>query len=265
MDDIRIGRILRALRLRLGLRQVDVARAAGVSQSLISLIERGHLASVSIATLRRVFAALDARFEGSVSWRGGALDRLLDEAHADLVERVARYLRSRGWLVHIEVTFNEFGDRGSIDVLGLRPDLGIAVLIEIKTEIAAADDTARRFDVKTRLLPRIVYDRFGWRPAVIGRLLVVRDTMTNRRRVASLQASLDGLVPDRGPVVRRWLREPRGPMAGLLFFSGTNRRGVRTPRSSAGGAPPRDRAQAPHPFIGETPRPSTGHSHHVGC
>jgi transcriptional regulator with XRE-family HTH domain len=236
MDDIRIGRILRALRLRLGLRQIDVARAAGVSQSLISLIERGHLASVSIATLRRVFAVLDARFEGAVTWRGGALDRLLDGAHADLVERIARHLRARGWLVYIEVTFNEFGDRGSIDVLGLKPELGIALLIEVKTEITAADDTARRFDVKARLLPRIVYDRFGWRPAAVGRFLVIRDTMTNRRRVASLEASFGSIGPERGPVVRRWLRDPLGTISGLLFISGTNRRGVRGRRCSAVGA-----------------------------
>jgi transcriptional regulator with XRE-family HTH domain len=247
MDDIRIGRILRALRRRLGLRQVDVARLAGVSQSLISLIERGHLASVSVASLRQVFAVLDARYEGSISWRGGALDRLLDQAHADLVERIARHLRDRGWLVHVEVTFNEFGERGSIDLLGLKPELGIALVGEIKTEITAADDTARRLDVKVRLAPKIVFDRFGWRPATVGRLLVVLDTSTNRRRIASLEASLGSAVPERGARLRRWLGTPHGSVAGLLFLSPTNRRGTRTrrPRNTADSRPESGSAATP--------------------
>ena len=35
-------------------------------------------------------------------WQGGELDRLLDRAHAEIVERVARRLTSLGWDVHVE-------------------------------------------------------------------------------------------------------------------------------------------------------------------
>ena len=233
MDDIRIGRALRALRLSRRLRQLDVANTARVSQSLVSLIERGHLDAVSIRTVRRVFAVVEARFEPAITWRAGAIDRLLDQRHAALVGSVAAELGSSGWDVEIEVTFNEFGDRGAIDILALRPGIGLALVVEIKTELTAIDETIRRLDVKERLAPKIVMDRFGWRSRTTGRLLVVQDSATNRRRVAAHDRSLGPPFPSRGPAVRRWLREPQGRLAGLRFASPTNGRGARQPNRTA--------------------------------
>ena len=63
MDDQRLGASLRAVRMRRRRRQSDVAAAAGVGQTTISRIERGHLAAQSLTTLRRVAAALDVRIE----------------------------------------------------------------------------------------------------------------------------------------------------------------------------------------------------------
>lgn len=227
MDDVRIGRLLRALRRERSLRQVDVAAAAGVSQSLISLIERGHLAKLSIATLRTIFAVAEARFEGTVSWRGGAIDRLLDERHAQLVGGVARDLRASGWQVELEVTFSVYGERGSIDVVAHHVERGIVLVVEIKTELTSIEETIRRIDAKDRLAPRIVLDRFGWRSRTGARLLVVLDSSTNRRRVANHEQSLTTAFPDRGVNVRRWLRQPTGRLSGLLFHPGTNGRGTR--------------------------------------
>jgi transcriptional regulator with XRE-family HTH domain len=230
VDDVRIGRLLRALRRERGLRQVDVAGAARVSQSLISLIERGHLARLSIDAVRRVFATVEGRFEGVVSWRGGAIDRLLDERHAKLVGSVARDLRAMGWQVELEVTFSVYGDRGSIDILVSQPDRGLVLVVEIKTELTSIEETIRRLDVKERLAPKIVRDRLGWQPRTVGRLLVVLDTATNRRRVAAHDESLALAFRDRGASVRQWLREPSGRLSGLRFHSGMNGRGTRQPR-----------------------------------
>ena len=74
MDHLRIGRSLRALRQRRGLTQAQLAEAAGVSQSLVSLIERGHLEAVALRTIQRVFAVLETRLDVQVNWRGGGLD-----------------------------------------------------------------------------------------------------------------------------------------------------------------------------------------------
>src|SRR5512146_465210 len=102
MDDLGIGRTLRALRLRLRWRQRDLGARAVVSQQLISRIERGHLKGISLDTIRRVFAALEADAVVTIRWRGGQLDRLLDERHADITGRIAALLRRHGWQVLTE-------------------------------------------------------------------------------------------------------------------------------------------------------------------
>lgn len=175
----------------------------------------------------RSFAAVDARFEGLVSWRGGQIDRLLDEHHAALVGRFADALAENGCHVHLEVTFSEYGERGSIDILAVRPSSSVALVVEIKTELTAIDDTIRRLDIKRRLCPKLVVERFDWRPASVSRLIVVLDRSTNRRRVAAHDGTLGRAFPDRGSILRRWLRTPIGQVSGLLFASPTNPDGTR--------------------------------------
>src|SRR5262245_32457445 len=113
MDDVRIGRVLRALRRRRGWTQCELAARCGLSQQAISLVERGHGLRLSGETMRRVFAALDARWDPVVTWRGGDLDRLLDADHAAIVDEVVRRLVALRWNVRVEVTYSHFGERGS--------------------------------------------------------------------------------------------------------------------------------------------------------
>ena len=191
------------------------------------LIERGHLDTLSIRVLRGVFAAVDARFDGAVTWRGGLADRLLDEGHARLVGAFAAELTRLGWEVHVEVTFAEFAERGSIDILGLRRSDGVALVVEIKSQLMAVDDTIRRLDVKSRLAVKIVSDRFGWRPSVVGRLLVIEETATARRRVAAHDGALGAAFSDRGrDRFASGCGDPIGRISGLRFFSSTNRGGA---------------------------------------
>ena len=53
----------------------------------------------------------------ALRWHGEELDRLLDEAHARLVDEVVRRSTVLGWVVAVEVSFSRYGERGSIDVL----------------------------------------------------------------------------------------------------------------------------------------------------
>jgi transcriptional regulator with XRE-family HTH domain len=177
MDDVRVGRILRALRRRRGWTQKELGRRAKVSQQAISLIERGHGGRLAVETVRRVFATLDARWEPTVSWRGGDLDRLLDEEHARLVGEIARRLERAGWEVAVEVTYSEFGERGSIDVLAARPDALAVVVVEVKSELTVIEATLRKLDEKVRIVHgSLGRERFGFRPRFIGRLLVLPST-----------------------------------------------------------------------------------------
>ena len=82
---MRLGRRFRALRHRLGWRQSDVGAKAGVSQDLVSLVERGRIPDVSVRALRAVAAALGGDLRIELLFRGAELDRLMDEGHAAVV------------------------------------------------------------------------------------------------------------------------------------------------------------------------------------
>lgn len=232
MDRVRIGSALRRLRLRVGLRQVDVAQAAGVSQSLVSKIECGYADEATIPTLERVFAVVGASVDVDIRWRGGALDRLLDSRHAAIVEATVRRLREAGWDIRVEVSYSVFGERGSIDVLAGHEPTRTVVVDEIKADIVRIDDTVRKLDEKVRLVKRaIALEQFGWAPLVVGRVLVLPDTDRARRQVRAHAATLSAAFPDRASAVRAWLRDPHGPMSGILFVADMSPGGVTRTRA----------------------------------
>lgn len=217
MDEVRVGRILRALRKRLGWRQQDLAARVGVHRGTISLIERGHWRHLSFDTMQRLFGMLDARAELDVRWRGGAADRLIDERHARLVAGATTLLRGWGWSVDPEVTFSIFGERGSIDVLAYREVERLVGVGEVKGVILSAEETMRRHDVKVRLAQQVAEERLRWRPRAIARLLIVPESTAAavsraaRSRVrARIPAPGLGLAPSVGRAGRR-IRHPDDP------------------------------------------------------
>jgi transcriptional regulator with XRE-family HTH domain len=217
MDPIRFGRALRALRRRKRWRQQDVAKRARVSQPTISRLERGALGEVALGTVERVAQVLEARLEFVISWQGERLDRLLDAEHASLVESVVRLLTAADWGVAAEVSFNERGERGIVDVLAWQRSTRTLLVVEVKSVIADVRGTIGILDRKTRVSPLIARRR-GWLPIRIARLLVVADTRTGRRRVAEHEATFGAAFPMRGRAVLRWLRRPsEETAAGLLF------------------------------------------------
>jgi transcriptional regulator with XRE-family HTH domain len=84
VEDIRLGSVIRALRLRRGWTQVKLAGAAQLSPAAISRLERGRVDATTLAVLRRVFGAMDARIDLVPRWHGGDLDRLVDARHAGM-------------------------------------------------------------------------------------------------------------------------------------------------------------------------------------
>ena len=127
-------------------------------------MELGRLDGVAIGTLRRVVEGLDASLVIDVRWRGGALDRLLDERHAALAATVATILRTDGWHVEVEVSYSRYGERGSIDLLAWQASSRTLLVVEIKSELTSIEETLRKHDQKVRLAPAVAAERFGWRP-----------------------------------------------------------------------------------------------------
>jgi transcriptional regulator with XRE-family HTH domain len=217
VNEPRTGRIVRALRRRLGWRQADLAAKARCSQSTVSVVERGHVDRVSLRTLRRILAALDAAVFVEVRWRGGALDRLLDAEHSAAVAAVIGLLQRHGWLVELEVTYSEWGERGSYDVLALHPASAALLVVEVKTDLASIEATLRKLDEKRRLAPRVARERYGWRHRTVSPLLVMPEDRTLRRRVALHDRLFRQAFSSRNVAVKRWLARPVGGIAGLLF------------------------------------------------
>ena len=230
MDDRRVGLIVRALRRRRGWRQVDLACAAGRSQGMVSLVERGHLDRVSLRVVRLILAALEATAVIEVRWRAGALDRLLDEDHARLVGVIAERLRRANWSVETEVTYAHYREHGSYDILAFHPSSGIVLVVECKTDLPSVEGALRKVDEKVRLAPMVARERFGWQPNGVARLLVMPEISTLRRRVGRHAELLRGSFPSGSVHMKQWIASPSGPAAGLWFLSPTNAHsGIRRP------------------------------------
>jgi transcriptional regulator with XRE-family HTH domain len=240
VDDVRVGVAVRALRRRRGWRQSDLAMHSGASQQAISLIERGHLGS--LRTLRAVLTALEAQARIDVRWRGGELDRLIDERHAGLATATTGRLRRFSWEVAVEVTYSVYGERGSIDVIGWRSAERALLVVEVKSEITSGEATLRKHDEKVRLARLVVAERFGWQARSVSRLVVLPESRTSRRRIGAGGGLIALAYPTRGRDVQRWLRQPLGAVSGLLFLSPTNPRstGRRIPRNVNLPTPDRD-------------------------
>lgn len=221
VDPVRVGLALRAVRRRLRWRQADVARRAGLSQQTVSDIERGLVARVGMRQLLRVAAALGADIDLAVRWRGGALDRLLDERHASLCSAVARRLAKSGWEVVVEASYSYYGERGSIDVLAWRPSSATILIVEVKTQLTSIEATLRRHDEKLRLASKVAQDRFGACARTVAGLLVLPDDATARRRVARFETLLRAAYPLRGRAAWADLARPSRPVRGIVFLSPT--------------------------------------------
>ena len=242
MNTVRIGRIVRTLRRRLDWRQRDLALRADVSQQTISVIETGRLRDVSFATLERVLSFLEAELDVVVRWRGGELDRLLDDAHAGVSGAAVTYLEERGWAVRVETTYAAGYARGSIDVLGFHAATASLLVVEVKVDFTSAEATLRRHDEKVRLAAGIARQRYGWDARAVCRLLVLPESSTSRRRVERHAALLHRAYPARGRELSAWLRSPVGVLEGILFLPVTtvagdvrnlaSRRRIRKPRQA---------------------------------
>jgi hypothetical protein len=193
---------------------------AGVSLSIVSRIERGHLGVVPLDTVRRVAVALEIRVQLVGRWRGGELDRLMNARHSALSEAVIRAHRRPGWMLAPEVSFSIFGERGVIDVLAWNPELRLLLVIELKTEIVDVNELLGTFDRKVRLAAQIAREH-GWAiepGTAVSAWVIVSDTRTNHRRVQDHVAMLRAAYPADGRGIRRWLRKPRGSIRCLSFW-----------------------------------------------
>lgn len=216
---LEVARLARLLRHRAGLTQDDLARRAGVRRWKIVRLESGDLGKLDVDDVQRILAALDARLEIRATYHGAFADRLLDERHASIVGVRVEFHKRCGWESRLEVSFSNYGERGSIDLLGWHARTATLVVEEIKSELGAVEGTLRPLDVKARLAPKIARERFGWEARNVGRILVLPEERTLRRQVERHELVLRAALPARSREVSAWMRDPIGDIAGIWFLS----------------------------------------------
>lgn len=218
MDDVRVGTGFRAIRLRRGLTQEEVAIAADVPRAVVGRVEHGRFSAVRVDALRRIAAALDVTLDVSIRWQGGDLPRLLNARHAAMHEEMAgRFGALPGWDYEPEVSFSIWGERGVIDGLAWHAATRCLLVIELKSELVDVNDLMSGVDRKGRLAAEIARGR-GWDAASVSTWVVLADGRTNRRDVARHATTLRSKFPADGHAIAAWLRRPAGRINALGFL-----------------------------------------------
>jgi hypothetical protein len=217
-----------------------LAGRSGVSQQLVSVMERGQLERVALGSLRRVCASVEIQLPFAPRWRGGDGARLLDADHALLVNSVVARLQRAGWETVVEYTFSVYGERGAVDIVAWNARAHALVLAEVKSRIIDTQDTLAVLDRKARLVPRLLAGERGWEASTTGVILCMPGFTANRTVVTRHSATFATALPHRARDVRRWIRRPGGRLAAVWFISPTSlgggtrldatRRRVRPPR-----------------------------------
>jgi transcriptional regulator with XRE-family HTH domain len=217
MDDMRLGQLLRAARIRRGWRQCDVAARAGVSQQTVSRLERGMVAACRVEDVRRVASILEIQLEFHARWRGGEGARLISAQHSAMAEDASNRLPRFGWVVRPEVSFSIWGERGVIDLLAWHPQHAALLVVELKTELVDVGEMLGTLDRKRRLAREVARD-YGWTPRSVSACVLLLQSRTNRRHVAQHAAVLRAALPADGRALRGWLAHPSEAIAALAFL-----------------------------------------------
>jgi transcriptional regulator with XRE-family HTH domain len=242
---------VRARRHQRGWRLVDLAAAAGVGATACSLLERGLSGQLSVRVTRAIAGAVDLPLMWDIGWQRQEVDRLLDADHSALAAYLAQRLGRLGWTVRSEVSFNQYGDRGRIDLVAFHPVTRTLLIIEIKTAIVDAQAMLGALDVKARV-GRAVARQLGWEARRVVPALVILDGSTARRHVRALEPLLTRFDL-RGRRAVDWLRQPDVPVNGLLFLTkfpsnaGSDVRRAGRRRVRVPGANPRSRNATQRP------------------
>jgi len=204
-----------------------VAARAGVSRSTVSRVENGLLAELSVRATRSVADAVGIQLPFAPrSLRGASIERQVDWRHAALVEAVVGRLALLGWETVVEFSFNDYGDRGSADVLAWRPENRALLIVETKSDLRNVQETLHALDIKRRVVPRLVQAEKGWRADHFGVVMVLADLRVERQRVDRHSSTFDAALPARTVEVRRRLEQPCGPLRGIWFLQVSRPAGV---------------------------------------
>lgn len=211
------------------LTQAKLGEAVGLSQSAISLIERGKLVGVTLRTIGDICDVLGIRAAWQVTLpflsgrnaeaaatdalEGRSAGRQRDAAHARCSGRVRRRLERAGWIVLQEVEIVLGRTHGWIDLLAYHPARRTLLIGEIKTELYDIGELQRTLAWYEREAWAVAR-RLGWEPTLAMTCLFTLATVANDDRIESNREILAQAFPIRSRTMRGWLDDPTEPLAG---------------------------------------------------
>ena len=227
----RIGRALREARLGSGLRQVDIATRASISQSFYSRIERGRGGTASLEVLAACALACDAQLAAFVeALPGASLPR--DIEHIRRQEAVVVLAAAGGWRARPERPIDPTAPRSrSIDVFLERPERHEVAVVEIVDLVTDAGDAMRGHADKVSAIRREMGPE--WR---VAGLLVVRGTSRNRALIRGLSSVFAARYP---ATAGAWLKalahqDSAMPRSDGFLWTGATSPELRSARLAAG-------------------------------
>lgn len=187
-----LGDDLREARLRAGLRQVDVARALGTSDTRLGLIEAGKLLTLPMLDLARHAGAVGLRLHARFYPAGPPIR---DAAQVALLNRF-RGRVSASWQVRLEAPLPVQGDQRAWDMFLRNAEVTIGVeaisrLRDVQAQVRAAQ--LKRRDGEVRRLLLVVAATHANRRALAAAEVLVRDDFKigTRSALAAIAAGRD--------------------------------------------------------------------------
>jgi transcriptional regulator with XRE-family HTH domain len=120
-------------RTRLGWSQQDLARRAGVSRSMVAMVETGRVnLTVDAAGQLMTSLGIALRLQVDTPFVAG---RQRDAVHAACVGQARRRLDRDSWETASEVEIVDGRARGFIDLLAFDPETRLLLVLEIKSEL----------------------------------------------------------------------------------------------------------------------------------
>ncbi len=216
---------IRHLREDAGVSQAALAREAGISQGLLSIVEAGKVRP-TVETLSAIAAALGADLSVRLYPNTGPAIR--DRFQARMVEALLGTLHPR-WRPFVEVAVHR-PVRGSIDVVLGDPKAGLLVATEIESDLRRLEQEIRWAMDKAAALANTELAAFAGAavgaPPTISRLLVLRSTRSTRSIARTYERTLAAAYPARTVDILGALtgRQPDWPGGGILWASIDGRR-----------------------------------------
>lgn len=179
----------------------------GVSQQMLSEVERAVVPDLPIATAVRILDALEVRIDLRLLAPTISAAPVRDRAHARCVAYVARRLERSGWMVLTEVAVGDVRWRGFIDVLAFDATTHVLLVIEVKVVLDDIGAVDRQLGSYERFAWSAAHAA-GWRPRVTTGVLLLLATDENDRRLLEHRTYMDRRFRTRASELLAFIADP---------------------------------------------------------